>query len=201
MSGGQRMFVAVIPPEDVIADLEAFVEPRRDADPRLRWVDPEHWHVTLAFLPAVHHRSLDDLEERLDLVAAQRDPMELWLHDAGAFPDAAQAKALWLGVREAVDDRSDTEAARSTGLAALARATRAAANNAGTAVDGQRFHPHLTLARTRPAFDVTRWLQILGTYAGPSWFADEVVLIASHLGQGRGGRPRYERYASFPLGR
>ena len=41
---------------------------------------------------------------------------------------------------------------------------------------------------------------MLEGYAGPSWTAGDVTLIASHLGEGRGNRPRYEEVATFPLG-
>ena len=44
-----RMFVAVVPTEPVVEDLDAFLAARRDAAP-FRWTLPEHLHVTLAFL-------------------------------------------------------------------------------------------------------------------------------------------------------
>ena len=44
-----------------------------------------------------------------------------------------------------------------------------------------------------------RWLQVLDTYAGPTWTVDTVSLVESHLGQGPGGRPRYVEHGSFPF--
>ena len=85
-------------------------------------------------------------------------------------------------------------------MASLARRVRNAANAAGTAVDGAAFRGHITVARMSQPLDASRWLGILDTYAGPSWYVEEIHLIASHLGQGRRGRPRYETVASFPLG-
>jgi 2'-5' RNA ligase len=49
--------------------------------------------------------------------------------------------------------------------------------------------------------EASRWLRVLELYAGPAWVAREVTLIASHLGEGRGNRPRYEAVATLPLGR
>jgi len=43
-------------------------------------------------------------------------------------------------------------------------------------------------------------LRVLDPYAGPSWQAREVALVASYLGQGRGGRSRHEVREIFALG-
>jgi 2'-5' RNA ligase len=64
-----RMFVAAIPPEEVVEDLEEFLSVRREAAP-LRWTLPEQWHLTLAFLAEVPDRRYDDLLARLERAAA-----------------------------------------------------------------------------------------------------------------------------------
>lgn len=43
---GHRMFVAVMPPEEVRGQLERFLEPR----PGLAWTSHSQWHLTLARL-------------------------------------------------------------------------------------------------------------------------------------------------------
>ena len=50
------------------------------------------------------------------------------------------------------------------------------------------------------ATDATRWLRVLDTYEGPTWRFDRIRLVRSRLGQGPGGRPRYETAAELPLG-
>ena len=45
-----RMFVAAIPPDDVVEHLEEFLSVRRDAPPydtEFRWTPAEHWHVAM----------------------------------------------------------------------------------------------------------------------------------------------------------
>lgn len=95
-----RLFVAVVPPDDVLDDLEEHVEPRRDAGPEIRWTDRHQWHVTLAFLGAVPEARLDDLTDALARSAARRDPLVLRLAGAGAFPNPYAARVLWAGVDE-----------------------------------------------------------------------------------------------------
>ena len=69
-----RMFLAVIPPQAAIEDLEEFLAPRREAVP-LRWTSPEQWHLTLAFSADVPDRSYDDLVDRMVRAARKRSPI------------------------------------------------------------------------------------------------------------------------------
>lgn len=186
-----RMFVALVPPESVVEDLEEFLGPRREAGSHLRWTAQEQWHLTLAFMPDVAPRHLDDLVERLGRAAARRTPFDLALAGAGAFPNAARAKVLYAAV-------STTE---SEELKRLSVGARAAANKAGADADGGRFRAHLTLARSGRPFEATRWLRVLDVYRGPTWRADTVTLIESHLGEGPRKRPRYQVVETFTMGR
>ncbi len=186
------MFVAVLPPAEVVDDLAAFLEPRQESDPGLRWTAPEQWHVTLAFLPAVADRHLDDLVERLGRAAARRTPFPGTVAGGGAFPSPGRAKVVYAGVVTSEDGGTE--------LGRLSTGARAAATKAGTEVDGGRFHPHVTLARSGRPFEATRWLRVLDAYRGPTWQAEEMALVASHLGQGPRRRPRYEVVETFRLG-
>ncbi|WP_087485296.1 2'-5' RNA ligase family protein [Brachybacterium massiliense] len=47
---------------------------------------------------------------------------------------------------------------------------------------------------------LSRAVHALSVYRGPSWEAEEVELLSSHLGQGRSGGPRHELLGSVPLG-
>lgn len=185
------MFAALVLPEQAVEDLDEFLEPRRAAAD-LRWAAPEQLHVTLAFYAEVADRRVDDLVERLGRAAARRTPFEVRVAGGGAFPDVARARVLWAGL--GLDETGRTEIVR------LATGARAAASRAGIAVDGQRFRPHVTLARLGRPAEVTRWVRLLDSYAGPAWTADRVTLVASHLGEGPRRRPRYEVLDEFPLG-
>jgi 2'-5' RNA ligase len=186
-----RMFVAVVPPEEALEDLGEFLAPRQEAEPGFRWTVPEQWHITLAFMPRVPDRSLDDLLARLQRAAARRSPFTVSVAGGGAFPNPARAKVLYAGL-----DVGDPETLRR-----LATGARAAAGKAGAEAEGGRFHPHLTLARIGRPVDVTKWIRVVDSYRGPAWEAGEISLVESHLGEGPRKRPRYEVVASFPLGR
>ncbi|RNI22766.1 RNA 2',3'-cyclic phosphodiesterase [Flexivirga caeni] len=181
MTATTRMFVAIRPSEEVREQLADFLAPRGG----MTWIDPEQWHLTLAFLAAVPDHRQDDLVAALARTAVRHDAFDLQLSGAGAFPDAVAAKALWL--RPSVD------------LTALATGVRHAANSVGATPDGQRFVGHLSVARQRRPIDARRWLQVLDTFASDSWRVDTVELVASYLGEGPHARPRHETVAVLPL--
>lgn len=188
-----RLFAAIVPPDEVLDDLAEHVEPRRTADELahsdLRWTDRHQWHITLAFLADVPEWRLDDLTQALTATAARHPAPLLRLTTAGAFPNAYSARVLYTEVEQVRGD-----------LRKVASGIRTAFNGAGATPDGTRFHPHVTVGRFKRPAEATRWIRAFDAHEGPVWKADEVVLVESHLGEGRGRRPRYEVVAAAPLG-
>ena len=186
------MFVALVPPAAAVEDLDAFLEPRRASAP-FRWALPEQFHVTLSFLAAVADRQLDELVERLERAGKRRTSFGTRIAGGGAFPNVGRARVVWAGLD--LDEHGATELQR------LATGARAAASRTGIPVDGQRFRAHITIARLGRPVEVSNWVRLLDAYAGPPWTADRIELVASHLGEGPGRRPRYETVAAIPLSR
>src|SRR3954466_605547 len=162
------MFVAVIPPPEVAAHLDSFLDVRR-AHAAYRWAPVEQFHVTLAFLAEVPDRKLDDLVARLGRAAARRHAFDAAVAGGGAFPNAGRARVLWAGLD--LDDDGRTEIGR------MATGARAAANRVGVPVDGQRFRAHLTVARLGHPEDVSSWVRLLDAYRGPTWTVDRMSLV------------------------
>jgi 2'-5' RNA ligase len=182
------MFVAAVPPAAVLEDLEEFLSVRREVA-AFRWTLPDQWHLTLAFLADVPDRCLEDLVERLGRAARKRHAVQATITGGGAFPHVGRAKVLWAGVE--LSDREE--------LRRLAVGCRAAASRAGIEVAGERFRPHVTVARMGRPVEATPWVRLLDAYRGPAYEIDEISLIASHLGEGPRKRPRYEVVETFPL--
>jgi 2'-5' RNA ligase len=180
----ERLFVAAAPPPGVVATLDDFLDPRRDAEPSFRWTVPEGWHLTCAFLPSVAAGLVEPLEEALGAVAARTCAFQVRVVGAGAFPDPSRAKALWLGVQDGAEP-----------LRTLALRCRNAAAGCGIVVEAGRYHPHLTIARTRP-LAARRWLGVLDAAPPLEWTVEDIVLFRSHLRPGGAG---YETVATFPL--
>lgn len=179
-----RLFVALLPPDPVLDEIEGVFAPYRDAWPGLRWTRRASWHVTLAFYGEVEDRIVPRLLPRLERAAARHPNRELAFAGAGAFPRAATARTLWVGI--------DAELCR------LADSCLAAARREGIETGVHRkFRPHLTVARAREALDLRPVIDDLAGFEGVPWHAREIHLVRSHLG---GGDPRYETVRSWPLG-
>jgi 2'-5' RNA ligase len=185
-----RMFAAVVPPAGAVEHLDTFLEVRRSAG-EFRWAPAEQLHVTVAFYADVPERRTEDLLERLGRAAARRTSFETAVAGGGAFPNAARARVVWAGLD--LDEHGHTELTR------LATGARAAANRAGVPVDGRRFRPHVTVARLGHPQDVPDWVRLLDGYRGPTWTVDRLTLVASYLGEGPRGRPRYRPVDEFAL--
>ncbi|WP_436697653.1 RNA 2',3'-cyclic phosphodiesterase [Nocardioides sp. BYT-33-1] len=181
-----RIFTAVVPPDEAVEHLDAFLDPRRAAA-SFRWTRPEHLHVTLAFMADAADHRVDGYVDRLAEALDGIPPAELSLAGAVVFPNVAEGRVLATGVAGGTDV-----------LATASVRARNAAVACGIEVDGQRFRPHVTVARTggRPT-ELTSWVRLLETYAGPAWPLRAVQVVASHLGEGPRRSPRYETLAEI----
>ena len=188
-----RAFFAVLPPPEVLADLAAYLEPRRDADTdrSWRWTRTEHLHLTLAFLAGLPEHREEELIAAASEWAARQHPVRMSWGRAGAFPDPGAAKVMWIGVT------SDEVGAE---LGAWSRALRDLSSHSGAEVDGQRFTPHITVARSARRVAAGRWVQALDAYESPEFEVADIALIQSHPGEGPGRSPRYEVRHTFTLG-
>lgn len=186
-----RLFVAVLPPPEVLDELHRFTGPYRTSQPELRWVPRDLMHITVAFLGQGDDRPLERVLPRLERAAGRYPKIELSFAGAGAFPGGGtHARVLWTGV---YGDRGT--------LARMAASMNAAGRRAGFPLgEIKGFRPHLTLARTRRPTDVRPLLEGMGAYASPSWTVDAVHLMSSRLPTRQHERPSYEVMNTWSLG-
>jgi 2'-5' RNA ligase len=182
-----RLFVAIVPPSAVLAELAAAVEPLQAAVAELRWTGSGAWHLTLAFLGEVDDAVLPELSTRLERAARRHPPQRLEIAGGGAFPRPTRARILWAGIN--ADGRA---------LASLAASVAAGARRAGAPPpdEGRKYSPHLTLARCRQPTNVAALTAALTDFNSTAWIADSVHLVWSHPGS---GAPRYETVGEWPL--
>ena len=178
-----RLFVALWPPPDAVAELLAAVDEVRADAPGLRWTRPEQWHLTLAFLGEVADDKRQELEERLARAAGRHPPLTLRFAGGGRF-----------GTR-VLFTRVDGDRAPLTRLAA---SVSAAARRSRIPVDDRPYRPHLTLARGRDD-DLRPLAARLDAFTGVAWTVNRLDLVQSRLGQGPDRTARYVSLASWPL--
>jgi len=137
----------------------------------LKWVAPDHMHLTLAFLGEV-------VDERVEaVVTAMRQPIDvepfsIVFGGLGVFPAGGPPRVVWLAVtcgEAAAVEVQQHVAGRIRGL--------------GLVLDARAFHPHLTLARWRTsrAADRRRVADAARQPAIARVDVDSVALIRSRL--------------------
>ncbi len=203
-----RVFAAVWPDDDVLDHLDLALGALRGRpagrDDAIRWSARETWHLTTAFYGSLADGAVPALEAALEAAAAGLVPYPLTLRGAGVFSH----RTLWVGAG------GDVDAHRR-----LTRACVEAGDEAGARPDERvRDRPHLTIGRVRPGARPPRHggsprprggaeppdpgasvVRALAVYEGPTWCVQELALVESRPGEGRGGGPLYATIATFPL--
>ncbi len=173
-----RLFVAMELPEELLEALSETSAALRDSV-RGRYVAPDRFHVTLAFLGEVEGSRLPALVEALDEACQYHEPIPLALGELGSFGRRRSA-VLW----QAVDGGE--------ALPSLAADVRAALRRAGFAFDEKPLVPHVTLMR---AADLAGGILPSPALAGGT--AGTVTLFSSDLS---GAHPVYTPLERFFLG-
>ena len=182
-----RCFVGVPIGQPLDRELRAALGPLKGATSaeadELRWIDPQEWHLTLAFMGPTPEAEIPRLVEAISEVAANHAPFAIPTGGLGAFPSRREVRILWYGLAD-----------RSRRLAELAIAVRIAVDTETSSP----FRAHLTLARARGDRGVS---VPASTWKVPmpagQLAVEELVLYRSHLGS---GPARYEILGSAPLG-
>lgn len=166
-----RLFVAAELPDALMEALSETSALLRDHVPG-RYVAPDSFHLTLAFLGEVPSACVNVACEALDEACALQPPISVVLGPLGSFGRARRA-TLWQGFARGVDE-----------LDGLAGDVRETLSDYGLAYDSTAFAPHVTLMR---AADLTSGLLPMPVIE--RGVIDTVTLFSSDLS---GDRPHYE---------
>ncbi|MBV8951066.1 MAG: RNA 2',3'-cyclic phosphodiesterase [Actinobacteria bacterium] len=181
-----RAFLAVVPPAPVLDAIAGAIAEVGEPPAGWRWTAHAHWHVTLQFLGRV--ADADALGAAVAPAVAGVGAFGVRLGGAGAFPSARRAGVAWVGVAEGADP-----------FGALAARVSAALEPLGFARGEERFHPHLTVARTRgrERRDARALVDAFGAAPlGERFTVAGVVLFESRT---RASGAEYTARATFPL--
>jgi RNA 2',3'-cyclic 3'-phosphodiesterase len=104
----------------------------------VKWVEPHNLHLTMKFLGEVHEREIAEVCQAVSQGAAEVEPFELEVRGAGAFPNAARPRTVWLGAGQGAEEMIVLHDRVETMLAEL-----------GYRKEHRRFQTHLTIGRVR----------------------------------------------------
>lgn len=166
------MFAALPLPGSAVEEISAILDPIRKSHPRLRWVSPSAYHLTLHFFGEVDGEALSALRRVFAEPRLKRPPITAELGPLGQFPGGGAPRVVWIGLRE---DEGQ--------LRSYWESFESAISPLGWEPDKRGFTPHVTLARNS------------GSPVAPGWTSDaqlpqhrfsitECVLFQSILGRG-----------------
>jgi len=133
-----RTFVAVELNPAIRARAAELIAALRAAPADVKWVEVENLHLTLRFLGDVPMDEIPDVCRAVANAAARVEPFDLEVRGAGAFPNAARPRTIWLGARQGAE-----------AMVALHREVEGALGKLGFRKEHRRFQPHLTIGRVR----------------------------------------------------
>jgi 2'-5' RNA ligase len=173
MASSSRIFVAFTVPDvqrTRLGRLQGLIAPEI---PNARWVTPEMFHVTLAFLGDVPDVHLNAVCRAVAQACEGFPPLTVNLQSLGTFPDPARPRVAWVGLTG-----PDLEA-----LGKLQRSIVEAVAEAGYPPEDDRFTPHLTIGYIKNKkgehLDLTPLIAHYRTWSAGNFAVNAVVTFSS----------------------
>ena len=190
MAGSTRIFIAFTIPDvqrTRLGRLQGLIAPEI---PRARWISPDMFHVTLAFLGDVPDTDLNNVCRAVVEGSKGFKPLTVNLQSLGAFPDPSHPRVVWVGLTGA-------------GLESLGRLQQSIVQAVGTVgypPEDDRFTPHLTIGYIKTkrgeVVDITRLIPHYRIWSAGNFEVSSVVTFSStSTPEG----PAYMAMASAPL--
>lgn len=184
-----RTFVAIETSLKVRGHVVRLIERLRRTEAKVKWVAVDNLHLTLKFLGDVREAEIANVCQTVKQAVMGGRSFLLEVCGAGAFPNPARPRTVWIGVGLGVEQVCQLQAEVESALKQL-----------GFPREGRRFRPHLTLGRVRGAAAAVRELgqqiSALGDFEAGEFLVDEVVVFSSEL---TADGPIYSPLARIPL--
>jgi 2'-5' RNA ligase len=178
-----RLFVALLPPAAVRAELASLATPLAG----VRWTPVENIHLTMRFIGESDAARIERFAEVLARVRVE--PFIIPVGNIGVFPTRGAAKVIWAGVGNG-----------HTRLYQLRKQVDESLLAVDAALPMPGFHAHFTIGRLDPAHDSKALVHYLArheAFEGPPFRVAEFHLMASELMPG--WPPVYRSVRSFSL--
>jgi len=133
-----RLFVAIELSTLAKTSLAAFQDRMSKRCSGVRWVKPEHLHLTVQFLGEVADERVGSIGKVVRSAGLRCKPIELRIVDCGCFPIQGAVRVVWSGVHEPTGR-----------LLRCVDQVAAALENEGFARERRAYSPHITLGRVR----------------------------------------------------
>lgn len=126
-----RLFIAIDLPDDIKRDVTGLCQ----GLPGVRWLDPNHLHLTIKFIGEADTEACTAI--RYTLTGEGLAGFACQLKGVGCFPAKGRPKVIWAGVQA------------EAGLARLQAKVESDLHRLGIPPEQRQFSPHITLARLK----------------------------------------------------
>ncbi len=146
-----------------------------------RWVHPQDYHITLAYLGHAEKEALCKLTNKLDEKVKKFPSFSLTLSDIGVFGRKDSPRIFWTGVE------------KSEPLQQLQKIVVKSCEVAGFEIDSRPYCPHITLARSWNGSEPfsAKHTQLKVDYE--TWLVDEIILYQTEMDK----TPKYKTITKF----
>lgn len=132
-----RSFIAFdLDETDILTKIRELQKELTQTGARIRDVPLENLHITMSFLGEIPISIIDNVTTELLQINFTR--FKISLRKLGAFPSLRRINVIWIGIDEGRER-----------LEEIFQSLRPRLRRAGVAKTGQRFSPHITIARVK----------------------------------------------------
>ena len=110
---------------------------------KIKWVDPENMHITVAFLGDTDENIIPSISEIIKQISLDYPPIELIFRGAGVFKNLRDPRVIWIGTET------------NTVLQNLKIQIDNELSGFGFKSENREFKPHLTLGRIKWIKNIT----------------------------------------------
>ena len=137
MPGRVRCFISIdIEDPALVSRITGLQDKLREANARLKLVEPQNLHITLRFLGEVEEELVRAIVGVLEEV--EFNAFDIRLVGVGAFPSSRRPRVIWIGVERGYED-----------MVELSRKVNSALARLRIPKPREEFVPHLTIARVK----------------------------------------------------
>lgn len=132
-----RTFIAIEIPKNIKNKLYNSFNKERERTEGVKWVEEKNLHITLKFMGEIEENKIPLISEVLEEVQDKFKTFEVYLKEAGAFPDLRFPRVLWVGIHpeEKIKEIFDFVEKK--------------LEKTGIPREKRNFHPHITVARVK----------------------------------------------------
>jgi RNA 2',3'-cyclic 3'-phosphodiesterase len=153
--------------------LEVFNDLKNELkDEKIKWVDPDHLHLTLDFLGDTDEKLIPEIDHILDSVSLIHNKFNIILSSFGVFKNLYHPKVLWLGIEKS-QVMIELKAELDVNLEVI-----------GFKLEKREFNPHLTIGRPKSISSIEKLNHLIEKYKNimiDTQSFSEIILFESIL--------------------